>query len=263
LRPSARVLTTIVVCGLAACQSADAPMNEDGFCAEYARRECQALVNSCVLPAADCERVRKGVCLQEAQRSRTDVRAFRPENVDACLAKVTETYSQSVITPTLMKALRMTCSRVFAGRAKQNETCMVDEDCDAPLICDKRRCGVMRMVAAGANCGNPGELCPAGEYCRQSDGFWVCTRRKESDGLCGEAEPCFETLRCRGTCVPRLPLAANCEADDDCLSGYCSPHVSPKVCAPGLQFALGSPSCRDYFGQSGGAPDAGAAADGS
>jgi hypothetical protein len=241
---------------LAACQGGGG-ISEQQFCAEYARRECEKLANLCVLPVADCIETRSGVCRQMVAAQKSDVRVYRPENVDACLNKVSATYSRNVISAAELRELNQVCARVFQGRAGLNQSCSVDEDCQAQLICDKRLCGPLRQVAPGGFCGNPGEVCIKEEYCRQAEDSRICTRRKEKGMACSDAEPCLEVLRCNGTCLERLAMSESCAVHDDCLSEYCSPFMSK--CTPGVSFGEGALACDAYFGKaSTPAPDAGA-----
>lgn len=241
-----------------ACGGGDDPLTEAQFCQQYAKRECEKLAGFCFQPAADCERVREQACQTFAASQKSGVRQFRPGNADACLAKVSMTYSTASITPAALADLNQVCSRVFQGTAKANETCTVDYDCEAQLICTRGRCGPRRNVAPGGNCGNPGEVCSMGEYCRASDGFAVCTARKAKDATCSATEPCLETLRCDGTCADRRPSGGPCGSNDDCQTGYCSPYS--RTCGSALVFGDDSNPCKAYFGTS--TPDGGASADG-
>jgi hypothetical protein len=252
--PFAAVLAAL----LGACQAAPGAMNEEEFCVEYARRECAKVALACGFERpTTCEEVRKTACRAWVQRTKSEVRGFRPENVEACLKKVSDTYGEPLIKAEHWKALADVCQRVFQGSRRALEPCAADGECAAGLVCDKRRCAPRRDVGPGAPCANPGDTCPRTEYCKQADEIvWMCTRKLEKGRPCGVAEPCAEALRCRGTCTDRLPVSAPCAQDDDCETGYCFPYRG--VCAAGLNFALGSPSCDAYEGKAGPAPDAGA-----
>jgi hypothetical protein len=256
-------LASLLLGGLvtAGCEINTKTMNEEEFCVEYAKRECGKVATACSFerPAA-CEKERADVCRAWAKATKSDVRGFRPDNVDKCLEKVTETYGLPLIKAENLKALRDVCERVFQGSRKANEACTAEEECGGSLICDKKRCAQRREVSAGGNCANPGELCPKGEFCQPMMGISVCSKRKEKGAMCTEAEPCGEALRCKDTCVERTAVNLACASDDECDSGYCSPHV--KRCLLGLNFAAGSPSCDAFEGKAvNGDASAGAAAD--
>jgi hypothetical protein len=235
-------------------------MGEDQFCADYARRECEKVGFICALPAADCQPVRVAACKSFLQASRSDARMFRAANADACLEKVSATYSKTLISSDDLAMLHDVCARVLEGRGVANDVCKVDYDCERSLVCDKGRCGPRRIVSRSGNCGNPGERCMVGEYCRPTDGLWICTKKKDRGTQCSAAEPCLEAYRCTGVCEDKLELGSRCTADDDCKSAYCSPEMG--TCGPGLAFAPGAPSCTTFGARpwGGAGPDAGAPA---
>ena len=267
-RPLFAALAIVLFSG--GCEK-DHPKNEDEFCIEYAKRECQKVSVACSLdPAGPCATTRGAACRDFLARSRSSTRGFRPENVDECLDKVSKVYEKPAITPDDMRALEDVCGRVFLGTAKKAEACMIDFDCAGDLICDpsKKRCGDKKLVAPDGFCGNPGEICQKGQFCKAKDASLVCSRRAERGMACSSSDPCLESLRClSGLCSDRLPVMSTCESDDECDTGYCFPYLSPKICANALNFALGSPSCAAYQGrapekvtapaQGQGAPDAG------
>jgi hypothetical protein len=188
------------------------------------------------------------------QAARNVGRSFRPENAGPCLDQTRTTYRADIIEAEDFQMLEAKCGRVFEGSAAANEPCVADADCKGPLICDKRRCGQLKTVTANSNCGNPGEICPTEQYCKQGDGFFSCTARNAAGATCSINGECAEGLRCRGmACVAKLMLDAECSGDDDCLSGYCDPYPPmgrPRSCATGLNFARFSPSCDGFFGVS-------------
>jgi hypothetical protein len=224
-------------------------MDEAAFCRDYARKECLPVANACMAPAADCEAARVAACDARVRDARAAGRAFRVGNVDACLDTVSRTYAKSLITAEDLRELDRACARVFGGNLAANERCARDSDCGNGLICDKGRCGQLRIVDRGANCGNPGEICRIGEVCRPlgactpGDCLYTCNPKRSRGMACNDSDdPCDESQRCvSGTCIDRLPLQAACQASGDCLSGYCSPEF--KVCGAGLNFAWGAPQC--------------------
>lgn len=249
----AGLLLTLLTAG---CGSGGDGMTEEQFCADYASRECSKVGVICGVAAADCQPARVAACNAFVRASKSDVREFRPANTTACLDRVSATYSKLFITGTELAILRDVCARVFEGQAKRNEMCSMDYECAGRLICDKGFCGERREVSKGAGCGNPGELCSMGEYCRSTGALWLCAMKKERGSACSATEPCLEGLRCMGTCEPKLNDGNACATDEDCLSGYCSPDA--RVCDPGLAFAPRAPSCNAYGARPSGPPDAGA-----
>jgi hypothetical protein len=196
-----------------------------------------------------CEPVRVEACRDFVIQAKGD-RTFRPENVEGCLKQVDETFKKALIKAEDMVALRAKCSRVYEGRAKANEVCAIDQDCQSPLICDKGHCGPLRTVSAGANCANPGEICQSTEYCRPTSGLLVCTKRPGKDAACSEAEPCGPGLRCQNVCIEKLANGTACSRDEECAEGFCHPFPppgTPNICAGGLSFAQFTPVCDAYF----------------
>jgi hypothetical protein len=247
-------------------------MNDDGagmeakFCVQLAQSECDGIADLCSRERMDCVNIRAAVCDTRSQAERAMGRSFRAGNAGPCLDQTRATYrAGATIKAVDFQMLEAKCGRVYEGSAGSNDSCMADADCKGPLICDKRRCGELKMVAANANCGNPGERCPAEQYCKQGDGFFSCTARNAAGAVCSINAECTEDLRCRGTaCIAKLPLDSECSRDDDCVSGYCDPYPPagrPRTCATGLNFARFSPSCDGYFGATaGGNADAATAA---
>jgi hypothetical protein len=250
---------------LAACSKADdAPMTEDQFCEEYAKRECEAVAPLCTFAVSACTPTRISQCHARITVWRTATggsRPFRAENAEVCLDKVKSVYASVPISGAVLHTLQETCARVFQGTTKVSLPCSVDLDCDGNLICDPKVkvCADKKPVAAGSFCGNPGEVCGAGEWCKAgaAGGVLQCAKRQAAGQACSTADPCVESLRCTGTCVERVPSGSTCLQDDDCSTGYCSPYL--QKCGAGLNFADESPSCKEYAGAAVG--DAGTASD--
>ena len=111
----------------------------------------------------------------------------------------------------------------------------------------------LRVVAAGGNCANPGEVCQPAEYCKAVDGLSICNARADKNAECSATVPCKPNLRCAGTCMDKVANNAACTSDDECATGYCNPYAPASVgrtCLPGLSFAPFAPSCEAYFGPS-------------
>jgi hypothetical protein len=243
----------------------DKPKSIGDFCGEYAKIECEPTAATCSRTRAECEPIRKAACQSFVAPLQDASRVFRSDNADACLEQLKNTYKKSLITAADLAALTDKCSRVVEGPGVMNASCAVDQDCRSPLVCDKKRCGPLRVVSPGGNCANPGEVCPASEYCHPAEGLMICSARPGKDAACGAELPCNPTLRCSGTtCVEKVAANGACAADADCQSGYCNPYPPSGVgrtCLPGLSFAPFAPSCDAYFGPSSTTPmaDAGTA----
>lgn len=236
------IAVVALLLGVVACGSeAAAPLSEDEFCEAYATRECAKVAPLCSLSPEACRPARVSACRAFAQRSRSETRSYRPANIDPCLAKVSATYARETITAADLAALEDTCARVFQGDAALNDACGVDYDCGGALVCDKGRCGNRKIVARDGGCANVGEICPGDQFCSSAPGLYLCLDRAQSGMPCGASQPCQPELRCAGRCAERLGVGAGCEVHDDCSSGMCDPHGL--VCATGLRFATGSPSC--------------------
>jgi hypothetical protein len=245
------IVTGLVAAGCGVLD--DKPKSVGEFCGEYAKIECEQTAVSCSRSRAECEPIRKATCQSFVAPLMDPSRVFRSENAEDCLEQLKKTYSKSLITAADLTALTDRCRRVVEGPGLANATCTVDIDCRSPLICDKKRCGPLRVVAAGANCANPGEVCPPNEYCRAADGLAVCSARPDKGAACNVELPCKPNLRCSDTCVDKLPANSPCGTDDDCQTGYCNPYPpasAGRTCLPGLSFAPFAPTCDAYFGPS-------------
>ena len=239
---------------IAGCSKAPG-MTEDQFCQEYARIECGKVATFCGFSAAACEPIRVNACREMSGRLKTGAHQFNPANTDPCLKALETAYAAPFIVAAMLKTVDDTCARVFAGTAKATDSCAVDFDCTAGLICDKGRCGTERVVASMGGCANIGERCPAAEFCSNDNPsmIFLCARRVDQGGACALSHPCAPGLRCRSTCLVRLDNGGECSEDDDCTSGYCTRYVVKRTCSLGLTFSPESASCVAYMG----APDSG------
>ncbi len=238
------------------------PKNIGAFCAEYAKLECAPTAAICSRMQAECEPIRKEACEDFVTPLMNGAgRLYRADNAEDCLEQVELTYKKTLITPADLGAMRDKCERVVEGSGAANGTCTVDQDCRTPLVCDRGRCGPVRVVAAGGNCANPGERCQPTEFCRAEGGLSVCGARADKGAACSATAPCKPTLRCATTCVDKAAIAAACSNDEECLSGYCNPYppaAGGRTCLNGLSFSPFSPSCEAFFGPSPTPADGGA-----
>jgi hypothetical protein len=241
----------------------DKPKSVGDFCLEYAKRECGPTAAICSRSAAECEPIRRAACMAFVAPLQDGAgRVFRSDNAEGCLEQLEETYKKSLITAADLASLRSKCDRVVEGAGVANASCGAHQDCRSPLVCDKGRCGPERVVAAGANCANPGEVCQPTEYCKTADGLSVCAARGDKNAACSATLPCKPSFRCgaAATCADKAAANAPCTIDDECATGYCNPYAPASVgntCLPGLSFSPFSPSCEAYFGPSP-TPDGGA-----
>ncbi len=227
----------------------DKPKTEDEFCQDYAKRECANVGAWCAFATMDaCHATRAAICRDRGAMWKTGSRSFRPNQIKACLEKVTSVYASLPISYDNLRALEDTCARVYQGSVKLNGNCVITYECEGDLVCDKGACGVKKVVAAGGGCANVGEACVSGYACKASQGRQLCEKRQDVGMACGSADPCLEALRCTGSCVPRLKLSSPCTQHDDCElpHGFCEPYA--KICTAGLIFAPGTESCRAFMG---------------
>ncbi len=249
----------LFVLAAAGCGGGDKSLSEDQFCVEWAKNECSKVAPKCVFDNAKCEVDQKMACQKfaTAAKATSAKREYRPANSGRCLSAISSVYGSAMIMASDLANQREACERVFQGEAKANETCVVDFDCEKSLVCDKSICAAKKTVGAGANCGNPGEYCPVGQYCAKPMTVFVCAARQGLDKACGADLPCQEKYRCSaGLCKEQFEMSLACTSNQDCKSGLCDPYSH--VCVPFVSFALGSASCKALVGM---APDAPPASD--
>lgn len=240
------------------------PITVDEYCTNKATRECEKVAPMCLVDPATCTTARKALCLQAVPDLAQ--RPFQPDAVGPCLNKTSEIYGKPTITPVDRQVADDLCARVFSGMKKVGETCSNDFDCVSPTVChlrgtDPRLCAMRIVVSAGAFCNNPGETCPAGEYCAGLPGFRRCQARKAQGEPCDTENLCAETLRCdessgAGTCAARRVAGEMCASNEDCAptAPYCDPYWN-NTCDTGFTPSRGAPECAAF-----GAPTTAAAA---
>ena len=93
------------------------------------------------------------------------------------------------------------------------ETCLLNSDCNAPLVC------TMGMCHAG--CLETRD-CPAGQSCTMAGGMGVCQLPAEAECSanlpCGPLWICASDLRCRAGCASD----DNCNSGQVCVQGVCA-----------------------------------------
>lgn len=239
------------------CGGGDSPLTESDFCAQKADRECEAVRTRCVSMASDCKTVRKVTCQEFAARQQMQPsvadRPFRPEFAQDCLNKTSETYKQPTVTPADRLVMELACARVFSGKKKDGDidtSCTNDFMCDVSQICDTEfgQCAPKKVVGAGAGCNNPGEVCPAEEYCAGSPRD--CTARRTSGMSCDAVNPCRDDFQCMsGFCAQKVAFGFSCGQDSDCQldAPYCDP-FNGNICLPGFIPSPGITECVQTFG---------------
>ena len=224
-------VASVTSCGLLG--DSEKSLTNQSFCDQRAEAECAKLTDCSLTAMAlqQCRTARAQTCLQETASSmQATGRRIDRDNAEACLAETKSKFTV-VIPAANWTALRQKCARVFEGTVKETQACTADLDCDNGLVCDKGACGVMRTVATLKGCANPGETCPAGEYCANEQTRWTCKPRLAQGAACDAANRCLESLRClQGTCQPGVGLSGACSADADCAApAICDPLVSKCV----------------------------------
>ena len=252
----------------------DDPITVEAYCAQRSARECEVVAPMCLAVRATCETSRTTLCLQTLP-DRTK-RPFQPDAVGACLEKTSEVYRKPTITPQDRQMLAGVCERVFSGTLNIGEPCVSDFDCRSPYFChnrgtDARVCAPRTVVMPDAFCNNPGDICPAGQYCAGPTGTRRCVARRAENQPCDAENLCSETLRCNlvGTddnaataaamvCVSRRGPGESCATDDDCAPAtpYCNPFYN-NTCDVGFTPSRGNAECVAFGGMASTATTAG------
>jgi hypothetical protein len=241
------------------CGAKGSALTQGEFCTRKATKECAAVAARCLAPTSSCMSARVDACTAFANANmNATTRPFQPDKADACLNKTAEIYAKPTITPVDREAMNDLCARVFSALKKDGDPCAGNFDCDnAASICDTTFmvCARKNTVAVDAFCGNPGEVCAAGQYCTGSPR--KCAARIAQGQACGADMPCLESFRCvtgaSPTCEAKVPLLESCTGDSDCLSvgtdaaPYCDTFFG-NICTKGFTPSGGSPECVNAFG---------------
>src|SRR6266498_480235 len=229
------------------------PLTESDFCSQKADAECQ-VTDQCVTEKDACKAKRMTTCTAfVAQAKASGKRVFVPGNIGNCINKTKNVYAKTTeITPSEMADVNDACNYVFQGDGEVNvDMCDVKYDCKDKVICDKGFCAMSKNVTT--TCGNPGDICPTGQYCAaNASNIMVCMPKGASGDTCSATAPCTEDLRCaESKCTERVGMAGACTSNDDCSSvaPFCDPYAGNK-CDKGLSFSAGSTSCGDFGGTS-------------
>ncbi len=234
-------------------------LTQSDFCSKKAEAECKGVATKCVATTDACKAVRVATCnafaLEQQMNPSALARPFRPELAQDCLNKTTAVYAKPTITPADRLPMEIACARVFSGKKKDTDTdktCINDYECDASQICDLGfgLCAVKKSVAGMANCNNPGDVCPATEYCNTATPRDCVARPTVGMPCSPPAIPCLDTQRCAaGVCAERVGIGMTCGSDSDCKpeAPYCDSY-SGKICVAGFTPSTGVPECVMGFG---------------
>lgn len=245
----------IVLASLSAlgCGNEDKPLTPAEFTDRYVQSVCTAVSEACLMTSSACVSEQLSERAQTDQAAVTAGRAFMPADAQTCLDKVATVYGKLdhgtvALAPADLRALAQACAPVYRGNKLAGQTCAVDEDCIAGLLCDhgktadSGRCGSRAPVAQGEGCANIGEVCPVGFYCGVAAELRKCLPKVGLGGACDAQTPCLESYRCAdGTCIAQLGVGEVCSTDQDCATGFCEPYAGK--CAADVRFANGSAAC--------------------
>lgn len=231
-------------CAALGCSTEDKePMTAAAYCEQRTTLECEKLASDCTLtPAAteSCQAIRRQECVQETTAlAQAAGRTFKEANAKRCLDETKKVFS-ALMPAAVWSNLRQVCNRVFEGAVLANQACAADLDCSEGLLCDKGVCGTSKVVASGAACSNPGEVCVAGQFCqRQPTSFWACVPRLAQGSACDGGNLCLESLRCgeANTCQPARGASEACVTDAECgATLVCEPTLRKCAASVNLSF---------------------------
>ena len=230
-------------------------MTQAEFCAQKATKECEGVATACLSDMAACKASRVAACqefaeAQQAPPSSALLRPFRPDKAGACISKAAEVYKKTTITPDDRAALDDVCARVFSA-PRTGAACTNDYECDESQTCDPlfNPCAKKKTVAADDFCNNPGDTCPAPQFCNMAVPR-KCVPRLTANMACDATNPCIDSLTCAaGVCSVGAGSGKPCTADSDCAtaSPYCDPY-NGNICTPGFTPSTGGRECVAAFG---------------
>jgi hypothetical protein len=233
---------------------------ETGFCNAWATNACNpTVVDDCQAPSVDaCIAAQEAFCKSKLPGG------YQSDNAQACLDRVKVAYDDAELSIEDIRVVLQfgdPCDKLIRGSTPEGGACTVDTECDT---LDGQKC-VMKpgqtigachepvVVGGGLRCDAPEETCEEGFYCNGTN----CVEPAGPDDPCNADAECGADLRCildaaddagvpTGTCQPRAVLSAECTADNECQSGYCS--IAPGetgLCADMVSFGLREPVCED------------------
>jgi hypothetical protein len=121
---------------------------------------------------------------------------------------------RSFLAACLLAVLGAACSNDDRPLARLAQGCLINSDCNAPLVCAFQRCH---------NACESTRDCPPGLHCVAAEGpLHVCQLEEERSCLyksdCPEGQVCASDLQCRDQCQGE----ADCIKDQTCVSGSCA-----------------------------------------
>ena len=99
-----------------------------------------------------------------------------------------------------------------SSKLQIGDTCMLNSDCVASLVCTAGSCHEACRVSTD---------CPAGQSCLKTNNTTICQLPAEADcsrTSCGDGFMCAPDLRCRTTCQ----TTADCTSGQLCVTGVCA-----------------------------------------
>jgi hypothetical protein len=245
-----------VVASLAAGCSSSAPaITPADFCTQKATEECKYVQPVCEpggLSMASCISYRTNVCTQDYQSAiNGGRRVFNPGAVAACIAQIDSGYGSLVAgsNETLLysaitgptgdtSTVDYVCESVFQGAIQQNGTCTTSYDCaNSSDVCTPAAfgsstdvCYTLNTVPDQSPCGNPGDVCVAGDSCQKNSNGEPLCQAAASGSLGG--------------------VGASCKTDANCdpsSAGFCDIYAKSATCQVGYNFGYGY-DCKAYGG---------------
>lgn len=119
-----------------------------------------------------------------------------------------------ILASVMAVTLAASCSEDEKKLAKLAQGCLINSDCDAPLVCAFQRCH---------NACESTRDCPPGLRCVSSDGpLHVCQLEEERSCLynsqCPDGQVCASDAQCRDMCMGQ----ADCLKEQVCVAGSCA-----------------------------------------
>jgi hypothetical protein len=200
-----------------------------------AAAECNAtVVQKCgVSDASTCITNRVPGLVAAAPQGTT----YNPAAAPACIAAVTDAYSNGTVTADAMAEIDDLCGpKLFSGPGEARAQCLGPYDCDSSqgLTClfamtasgpaSTGQCLKPNVVAAAGACPGEADLCSDGYYCDFNTK--VCTAEGGAGETCWALQPCAKGLTCsnaifNSSCVPKFGDGHGCQQDSDCANGLC------------------------------------------
>jgi hypothetical protein len=271
--PMRRFLAFLAPLALLSCSNEEKIAKDDplrtsaGFCAEFARRACNAdVVERCSAASEEaCESGQAEFCEGLIPSGK-----YSSLTAEECLEAVGKAYEDTELTPeerVLVRTLGGECDKIISGSVGEGGSCTETSDCDRDeeLECvvkagmSEGTCQIPTVVLGGDDCTGDDAVCAAGYYCDQEH----CISGGKAGRDCSLAEPCGTGFRCltaagtppgasadggveAATCQALAGVGEDCDGDDACTTGICTPVLDGTgVCASLVILAPSDPTCRE------------------